>query len=277
MKTCFTTVVSSDHYQNYIPLYCLALRTWFDGDIVINLRGAPSEKCAAAIYGIRRVQVYCNSFPEYPSKISTTNCLRFIMGDSTLYSYDYSLITDIDLLILQNPWQWHFNNATAAHPFSGYHGAINKPIRKEVCKDWTGPFERVAGGFFCVTPSWFDSTRASRTKYGLALMDGRCGLYRENDEVMLASIIKDSGFEVPPTKLYPRELRGVHLGDFKFDHRWRRLERMLNLLTATNVRLYIDLQKTEAWKRVIKTLDDPELNTILERLMTHVRVRMGLN
>jgi hypothetical protein len=276
MKTCFSTVVSADHFQNYIPLYCLALRTWYEGDIIIYLRGSLSEKCFDAIDD-PKVTIRTKVFSEYPNNISTTNCLRFIVGDTELYSYDYSLITDIDLLILQNPWQWHFNNATPAHPFSGYHGAINKPVRKEICKDWTGPFERVAGGFFCVTPSWFDSTRASRTKYGLALMDGRCGLYRENDEVMLASIIKESGFQIPPTKLYPRELRGVHLGDFKFDHRWKKLDKMLNLLTSTNVRLYIDLQKTEKWKRAIRILDDQQLNEVLDKLKTHINVRIGLS
>jgi hypothetical protein len=276
MKTCFTSVVSSDHFQNYIPMYCLALRTWYKGDIIIYLRGEPTKEVIATTKSIPGLTVNCSFFKEYPNNTSTTNCLRFIHEDPIINSYDYSLITDIDMLIMQDPWQWHFNNATPAHPFSGYHGAITKPVRKEICKVWTGQFERVAGGFFCVTPDWFDSTRASRTKFGLALMDGRCGTYRENDEVMLAQIIKESGFPVPPTKHYPRELRGLHLGDFKFEYRWKKLTKMLNFLTERNVVLYGELSKTSKWKETIKILNNPMIDELLKRVDTHIKVRLGL-
>lgn len=275
MKTCFTTVVSADLYQNYIPLYCLALRTWSTDDIIIKVRGKLSDNCRSALKNIKNVSVYDDCFIEYPFHISTTNSLRFI-SEEIVYNYDYIMITDIDLLILQDPWKWHYLNITKDHPFSGYHGAKVKPQRPEICKAWSGEFERVAGGYFCVTPKWFDATRFTRIRYGMALLDGRCGNYRENDEVILANIIKGSKMEVPPDKYYPRDLRGLHLGDFKFNKRWLNMDKMKNLLTKKNIDLYLDLSRESQWIDTVKLLHDSFLNTILTRVLSHIRSRTGI-
>lgn len=275
MKTCFTTVVSADHYQNYIPLYCLALRTWSLDDIIIKVRGKLSPGCWQSLKGIKDVFIYEDFFTEYPFHISTTNSLRFV-SDEMVFDYDYTMITDIDLLILQDPWKWHYKNITKDHPFSGYHGARVKPVRLEICKSWSGEFERVAGGYFCATRQWFDATRFARTKFGIALLDGRCGNYRENDEVILGNIIKSSNMQVPSEKYYPRDLRGLHLGDFKFNKRWINMDRMKNLLTKKNIELYLKLCKTQQWIDTVKLLHDSLLDTILTRVLAHIRSRTGL-
>lgn len=274
MKTTFTTVVSADNYQNYIPLYCHALRAWFKDDINIFLRGQLSTNCAAALpQNDPKIRIIQNAFDGYPFKPSTTNALRFIVDNEILSSYDYCMITDIDLLILQDPWAWHLPQITKQHPFSGYHGATRKPVRSEICRAWAGLFERVAGGYFCVGRPWWQATLSARTKYSLALADGRYGVYREQDEVMLARIIKDSKMQVPKSKFYPRELRGIHLGDFKFKHRWTNMNKMLNLLTDKNVELYWKLIETKPWQDSINALQDKFLNVILERVLCHIKAR----
>jgi hypothetical protein len=272
IDTCFTTVVSADHYQNYIPLYCTALRTWYSGKILVFLRGTLTSQVKSALGDDAGIVIHQNSFMEYPDNLSTTNSLRFVDGYS-ICCHEFTLITDIDLLILQNPWLWHLDNISAAHPFSGYHGAFKKPIRPEICSSWSGDFERVAGGYFCTTPQWYESTRSSRVKYALELINGAAGLYRENDEVILARIIKESGFTVPKSKEYPPELRGLHLGDFKFDHRWKNVNKMYGLFTNTNVKLYRDLINTKKWKTMISTLDSEELNSILYNVNKHLETR----
>jgi hypothetical protein len=276
MKTCFTTTVSADYYQEYIPLYCLALRTWYKDDIVFFIRGEMSKTVEKAIKDIPNLRIIQNVYCEYPNNISTTNALRFIGGESILSEYDFSIITDADLLILVNPWPYHLHFATPAHPFSGYHGALSKPHRPEVCPSWTGNFERVAGGYFCITPDWLVATSFARTKYGLALMDGRAGLYREEDEVILARILKESGFQVPPSKYYPPDLRGIHLGDFKFDHRWQNINRMKTLISDLNINLFLKFAQTKEWKECLETLQSENIIKIISRLITHIKARRAL-
>jgi len=60
----------------------------------------------------------------------------------------------------------------------------------------------------------------------------RYGYYREADEVMLARIIKDSGLPMPAQTPLPREVRNVHLGDFKttMKHRYTNRNKMRAIL-----------------------------------------------
>jgi hypothetical protein len=107
-------------------------------------------------------------------------------------------------------------------------------------------------------------------------MDGRLGVYREQDEVILANILKDSKLSIPPSKYYPRDLRGLHLGDFKFSKRWTNPEKMSNYLTDGTIKSFLQISTTKDWLSTVKTLQDSFLNVILERVDTYIKGRKNL-
>jgi hypothetical protein len=268
------TVCSADHFQSYIPLYIAALRTWSKDSIVIYLKGKLNSKVKTALESIDDLYIIKEGcFGNYPDLKSTTNCLRFIVNTGELFQY--TIITDIDMLLFQDPWNWNVNQITPENPFAGHHGPYHKPRRPEVCPSWTGDFERVAGGMFCVTTEWYRRSETAQDKYDALLQSGEWGWFRESDEVMLARIIKESGMQVPQSKVLPTELRGVHLGDFKesMNHRWKDPIKMQRILTPRNCTAYRTLSVTSEWQSIVSILHDDKLNGILDNINTYLESR----
>jgi len=274
---CIMSVVSGDYFQSYIPLYAMALRTWYKEDIHIFSKGVLTKEQIEVIHSSNdgNIFIHMKSYEDYPSLISTTNALRFIINGceiiddfDNMKEYSHCLITDIDLLIFKDPFDWHIDQISATQPFAGHHGPWKKTHRPEICGSWSGNFERVAGGFFCATPEWYKRTKQSRENHSILLRCGAEGKYREADEVILASIIRESGMDIPQSKVFPTELRGLHLGDFKetMNHRWNNQAKMMRILTDGNCRSYQELSRTEQWKNTIKILNDEKLNTILSNV-----------
>lgn len=252
---CFTTVVSADHFQYYIPMYVAALRTWSRDNIVIFLRGKLDPEVSKLIGDATVME---DQFLDYPNLVSTTNCLRFIVSDG-LQRYDHVMVTDIDLLLFENPWYWHMA-LLQGRPFAGHHGPRRKPRRPEICSSWENDYERFAGGFFMITKDWWPITAMAREIWATSLRSGAWGTFREADEVMLARIIKGSQMDVPQSKVFPTELRGIHIGDFKFDHRWTdqsKMEKLLDKKAAFKYYLIKDkVDKVVALNGEIKALMD---------------------
>ncbi len=271
---CFMTVCSADHFQSYIPLYIAALRTWSKDNILIYLKGKLNRntKISLSLMNYKYI-IEEECFKYHPNLVSTTNCLRFIVNTGEVF--EYTIITDIDMLLFQDPWHWNVNQITPENPFAGHHGPYHKPRRPEVCPSWTDDYERVAGGMFCVTPEWYRRVQVAQDKYKLMLKDGTWGGFRESDEVMLARIIKESGMQVPQSKVLPTELRGLHLGDFKesMSHRWKNSIKMQSLLTSRNCTAYRNLSVTPEWQSMVSILHDDKLNGILDNVNTYLESR----
>lgn len=278
----FMSVVSADHFQHYISLYIMAIRTWSkDITVHIYVRGETdsiTNRCMSVLteYGILgNERLFVQTLENYPNHVSTTNCLRFLVTPDD--GWHEMIITDIDLLLFADPFPWHRGlSETSGQPFAGHHGPLHKPHRPEICSAWQGSFERVAGGFFYVTPEWYEKTKEQRRYQEADLRDGRNGAYRESDEVMLARIIKGSGMRVPTSKHFPLELRGIHLGDFKesMRHRWTSMAKMYGKLTDDNCRAFVALEKQEAWKEMLDILrEDSILTQILANIRTHINER----
>ncbi len=273
---CFMTMVSADSYQAYILPYIMALRTWSDDRIVVFVRGELKQRTRNAIAlgefkGVEVVEKYAAM--NLPENISTTNCLRFLKGSEYLKENMFTMITDADMAILNDPWLWHFEKLRGTNAIAGHHGAWNKPNRPEVCPKWDGAFERTAGGMVCVRFDWWERTLAARRKYYDRLESGMEGLYREADEVMLTHIIKESDMEVPISKDFPADLRGLHFGDFKFQHRVENMPKMKTLLSNITVEKYMALKSSRKWKLVIGELNSMELNDILNKVDTYLGER----
>lgn len=273
MRT-FTTICSADNFQYYIPLYVMALREWSEDDIIIFVRGELRQRVrnSLAIGGFKGIEIVENYALNYPDLPGMTNSLRFVRGSEKLKDSLFTLITDIDLLILNDPWEW-FLSRNSTDSFVGYHGAWTKPFRPEICQGWSGNFERVAGGLVCVRKDWWEKTLSARKKYNDLLFEGKEGKYRECDEVILARIIKESGMEVPESKELPANLRGLHLGDFKFTHRVENKDKMKRLLTNESVEKYKKLRGKNKWKQIIEELNSEWLNGILKTVDTYVEGR----
>jgi hypothetical protein len=274
------TVVTADHFMHYIPLFVLAARTWADRvDMRFYVRGDLDTITMRAMTfaAVNGVSIIPNYGPGFPYTVSATNTLRFILGDNELKSYDYVLITDVDLLLFQNPFPYHIEQIERTQqPFAGHHGPYHKPHRPEIAQAWQGPFERVAGGFFCVTPEWYEKTGPARAEQSRELLEGRIGHYRESDEVSLARIIKASGCEVPLNKHFPASLRGVHLGDAKDSmlHRIGNFGKMLGILTNENCYAFMALQNTDDWVAAREILSgDVALCTEIDRMNGHIYER----
>ena len=284
-RRCIMTVVSADWYQHIIPLFIRSMRRWGEGvDTRIYIRGeadAITNNCMRVLeeFAVTKGNDYLQTLePDtYGTGISSTNAARFLHCDPELLDYDYVLIVDIDLLLFNDPFLYHITHmAQSGERFAGHHGPLHKPRRPEVCPAWQGPFERVAGGFFCVTPEWYVMTAKQRIIHAHDLKKGITGWWRESDEVILARIIKGCDRNVPTNKYFPPELRGVHLGDFREDmrHRWTNLTKMHDKLTADNCRAFCDIEKDSCWQEMLDILKgDTILSKILENVRIHCKER----
>ena len=286
-QACVMTVCTADHFQHYLPLFIRCIRRWGDGvDIRVYVRGrldVLTRNCIDCLtdYGIMKGYDFITEDyrTDLPFAQSTTNCIRFSMCEPELMEYALVLITDIDLLLFNDPFSWHVQMmAETRQPFAGHHGPWRKPYRPEVSKEgWVGAFERTAGGFFCVEPGkWYPATAEQRKYQEEDMKYGAIGKWRESDEVMLSKIIKGSGFKMPMPGGFPLELRGVHLGDFKpsMKHRYTNMAKMQRKLSDENAQKYILFQRDIAWQNIVTVLrHDAALAEVLDNLAWHIEQR----
>jgi len=278
MKNCIVTVCTADYFQWYIPLFCYSVSR-IDPNIEahIFLRGKPDLAMLKLISkpGFCHTIIHNDCFTNHPNLPSTTNALRFIMPDVNYGFYDNILITDIDFILFPtNPSIFEYHIAEMKKNnwcFYGHHGPWNKGCTFE--GGWKGEHERISGGFFLITQEWLARTYKSRLKHYELVKEGKEGIYREEDEVILCKIQKESGLPVPKEKTTQMEFCGIHLGDFKFEKRWKNIKTMRGKLTDMNCRRYRALQRDKNWQEIIKTIPVPEIKEQLQNLETHLKER----
>jgi len=268
----FLTMVSADHFQAYIIPCIMAIRTWSNDEIVVLVKGKLRQrtKNALAMCGYKGIKIVEDYAVDYPDNPSTVSCLRFIKGYEHVRNNLFTMIIDCDLMLFEDLWQWHFERLTSKSPFAGRHGARKKPVRKDICDSWEGPFERVCGGIICVRFDWWERTLAARRRHNELVKLGLEGRYREEDEVVLAKIIKESGLDIPESKEFPSILRGIHFGDFKFNKRVNDKSKMVRILNPRSIIKFMRLSSTEKWKSIIEELNDDQLNIILKKVHSFI-------
>lgn len=191
----------SGSYQWYIPLFIdriskeypeYDIRVLVVGDIDSDILGIP---------GVFRADA-----EAYPSGPYTTAALRFVYEDAVIRSYDYVLLTDVDMLIYredptivdQHMRDLHKNGLRC---YSNYVSTIHD----------SSP--RLPGVHF-VTKDWWDITRDSRTHYAEYLLKNGSPAWWF-DEVMLYNIAKESGLKIQNTALNLWCHHGIHIGDYR--------------------------------------------------------------
>jgi len=253
-KLVFFTVVSPNHFRSYVEPYKHFLSCSYpDCDAIIEIN------------------------PEVPDLPSSYNMYRFLCPPDDI-DFDYMLITDIDLLLFnnQNLWDWHFDKMVdMGSCYYAHHGPYKYPQRFE--GGWRGDRERLAGGFVLITHEWLERTKEARTRHLEMLNKSEIGLYREEDEVVLCRICKQSGLPVSHNKSFPPMLRGIHLGDFKesMSHRWTNKGKMASKLTDENCRTYMKTDSIdEEWKKIkAEACKDPVIKGVFDNLNTYMKGR----
>jgi len=105
-----------------------------------------------------------------------------------------------------------------------------------------------------MTSDWWEKTEKSRKNYRNKLKNGE-ETFKDYDEIMLKSIIKDSGLPEPPKQQHLWAEHGIHLG------RWRDLSNAKRNKVGMDAYAQIQAQKV---------LEDVEFMQLIEKCSTHI-------
>jgi len=157
--------------------------------------------CVQRVYP--EAEVIINKEPFYPA------CQRFLKH----IKGEYVHVTDADILILPH-------EKTHKEYYSQFevHGCCYLRGATEAGGEtWTGDRARIAGGHVGFMPEYYDRTEIIRNEYRSGAIED----YREFDEVMLARILRESGYPIPDRAYtFPNgakwdwEYRDLHIHDF---------------------------------------------------------------
>ncbi len=239
---CVTTIVSGE-YQWYVPLfiYCLKLSN-HGATPLIYLRG-PCE--LPGVYKALCVEMEVRG----PLNGFTTAALRFAHSDARMESFDYTLITDIDILM-----QPETINLVDQHVYSmKKHGL--KCYDNYISTNTVNQ-KKVPGVHF-VTGEWWKATAEARATYR-DLLERTGSPSWEFDELMLYKIISESGLPEPPKLPNLWAHHGVHLGD------WRRI--------IDNKRVSKKRLQADKYMFVQKLVGDRNFRTLVNECGVHLPV-----
>ena len=117
-----------------------------------------------------------------------------------------------------------------------------------------------------------------RTIWDEKLEKGEWGSFREADEVMLYRIIRDSKLPVAQKIPFPRDLRHLHLGDFKesMKVRFKNSQKMRSILDGKCAKQFIDALSNTRFKKIINIVSkDAQIGEILNRAIEYCSERGG--
>lgn len=266
-------------YQVFAPLLAWTAQRLWGCKTVVFSTDAVHARVGEVMASIPGAQFVTDA--DLGRKIAPS-VLRFLLPLSTIdktSGEDYYLIVDADLLLtdLELPQWCTAQMQKTAMPYAGHLGARWKPERPAITgrQGWTHEWQRVTGGFFMTTPKWYAVTEKARNHFAAA---SRMPDFREADEVTLARLITSSGLPLPP-RGFPKELRGIHLGDFRWgmQHRYQNTAKMRTLIPEATLRHYRNMRGSVEWQTMVKTLlaipakdlgttETQELQGILSRL-----------
>lgn len=299
MKICATTVMSTNHYQWYAPLFIYSFyRAYPDVTVRIFSDGDPSSNLGDALGLIpkdARWEIIPQDFNKYKHshKASTYNCLRYLIPAKKFEGFTHVYFTDVDFIVFpHNPTHWHYLQRImekTKQPYAGAKGPYGK-LRRRYGQDpnWRIKCARMAGGcFFVEADTWFRETRAICSYYKKILARNRLDNYglspaldREYDEVMLYHMCASAGFKLPTKrncfatgKIANSTYRDIHLGDFKFNRRTN-VAKMSRILKTENVSNFLALEKDETWQKICSVCEqNKQVGKIMNRLRSHIKVR----
>jgi hypothetical protein len=93
-----------------------------------------------------------------------------------------------------------------------------------------------------------------RKRYQQEVFEGKIGKLREDDERMLWYLCAGSGLKCPTRRENKRrkKYKELHLGDYKFDHRWTNDKKMARKVNKGNFYKWHHLEEDEVWKELTR-------------------------
>ena len=299
MSLCISTVVSSNHYQYFIPAFVYTAKLAYpDAGIRIFLLGKLKSDVRQIVEEIQKkytdIKILEDSWKGKIKSTSTCNSLRFLIDKKYYKGYDYIMIKDIDFLVFKHK-ESHFEAMKnrmndAGLPYFTLRSALKAPRRPEINKDgWGGAFTRlVAGMVLLKNPQFFTIAEPQLIKYLTLLKKNKpdrvdyhlpCS-YREYDEVMLYRILTASHLRTPKTRYkyvdgkgFSSIYRDIHLGDFNKPKK-RKYRVASKKIAPENIRNYLVLERDPFWQKVKKTCcNHSAVRTLFRRLRKHVKMR----
>jgi len=272
MKACVSTVVTADHFQHYIPLFCYSLQRAVKCDVKIFLRGKLDHitrvaLCEADLYPL----ILQDTFPGFPNYTSTTNALRFLPGPREYMQYEWVYHTDVDFVFLPHEPDFLTYYARKADAWGEDYWSRRGPKRASGTDERA---KRIAGGCMMTrVPDWYVKTQELRTEMLEKVRVGEIGRYREDDERMLWDICAGAGMKCPTKRgnWRHKKYKEIHLGDFKFDGRWGSNRKMARRISAGNFQKWFRLEEDPMWKHLCSIVEqDKEIKTILDNVREYM-------
>jgi hypothetical protein len=231
------------------------------------------------------------AFGEYPK--AAVSSLRVLLPYDELKEYDYVYFTDIDFLIFRHKktlfYYYRKMMEKAYQEYAAPRGAQRMPRSPKITPlGWNGAFTRIAIANCMASRQWLLQTDKIRRQYRHLIKKGwhdkydkhkPCS-YREYDEVMMYRILRLAKMKRPDWpgyftcgKKFDTLYRDIHLGDFKFQKRWRKMGKMLDLIDDKNIREYKILRKEENWRTLANACSHGTVSKMLKNLDIHVKAR----
>lgn len=212
-------------YQWYVPMFLYSLKkTMPELGIQIRINGeidkAMLETCGSmAVDTVGVVEI------SKPVSGFHTAAMRFLIQPDNAESYDYVLITDVDILHYRED-----KSIVSQHVhhmkkdgLDYYENYISQRRGEEI---------RVPGVHF-VTREWWKVTKEQREEELAKIMEASTLDYCY-DEFMLGRIIVNSGCVIPPSMAKLWRHHGVHIGDWRLN-----IERRIMVLPNTFQKMHI--------------------------------------
>lgn len=196
------TIFSGETYQWFAPMFARMINKNIpDADVLMYCHGPctlperyRSDVITKGVINLIPVDGY------------RTAALRFLYSDKTIESYDYVLITDVDMMITKET-----DSIVSQHVrsmmlwdtdcYDNYNHGTGKDI--------------ILPGVHFVAKSWWDKTLAVRSRELADLRLKTTNVYDGYDEKMLGRIVEGSGLKLPTMEQQMWNHHGLHMGEFR--------------------------------------------------------------
>jgi len=277
--SCSVTTLTSGYFQHYLPIFIYTLRKNVPHVLVKTFHRGPLDSLTnrALDYlhseGVNFDLPYENLFEGYPEHTSTTNALRFMLPVSYFQQTKYIYITDVDFVFFDHDPTMDVYYISKLKKWEECYWSRRGPRRETGSEDVV---KRISAGCFLATHEWFHQTETLRARMAEKLMSGDIGKVREDDEKMLWDICAGSGLKCPvaATSGRRKKYKELHLGDFKFDHRWASNKKMRQRISPGNFYKWYRLEEDPIWKNVVSICcEDENINQIITNVRTYMLKR----
>jgi hypothetical protein len=211
----------------------------------------------AVLYEFCVKRVYPDAKVIISKEPSNPSCKRFL----NRVDGDYIHVTDIDILILphEKTHQEYYSQ------FRSKGACYLRGATEAAGKEWSGDQARIAGGHVGFFPEYYERTEIARSEY----LKGKIEDYREFDEVMLARILRRSGYQIPEIAYtFPNgtkwdwDYRDLHLHDFATQKflKWKpNREKVADLITDHDFREIVS-GLSPYWRNLIHRVQEYALS-----------------